>query len=113
MYSNDLTQIRTGLVNYIGAMLKATKLEGKAANQTVAATLVEEALKLTQVESSVCDLYVAKPILRANIFLLNQRCSELKKLMSTLDGEVKITVATKIKRYEEIVLEYETMLKDV
>lgn len=113
MYSNDLTQIRTGLVNYIGAMLKATKLEGKAANQTVAAALIEEALKLTQVESSVCDLYVAKPILRANVFLLNQRCNELKKLMNTFDGEVKIAMATKIKRYEEIILEYETMLKDV
>lgn len=114
MYSNDITQIRAGLVNYIGAMIKASGLEGRAANQYVGAVLVEEALKLTQLEdNSPCDLYVAKPILRANMFILKQRCSELKKLINSLDAEAKIVVATTIKRYEEIVQTYEVMSKDL
>lgn len=114
MYSNDMTQIRTGLVNYIGAMIKATGYEGKAANQLVAAALIEEALKLSQIEdNSLCDLYVAKPILRANMFILKQRCVELSKLSSSLEAEAKIAIATTIKRYEEIIQVYENMTKDL
>lgn len=111
MYSNDMTQIRAGLVQYIGAMMKASGYEGKAANQIVAAALIEEALKLSQLEGNVCDMYVLKPLLRANIFVLKQRCVELKKI--PVEAEAKIAIATTIKRYEEIIQVYENMTKDL
>lgn len=112
MYSNDMTQVRAGLVNYIGAMIKASGYEGKAANQLVVAALIEEALKLSQVDSEACDMYVLKPLLRANIFVLKQRCVELTKL-SSLEPEAKIAIASSIKRYEEIIQTYENMTKDL
>jgi hypothetical protein len=106
MYSNDMTQIRTGLVNYIGAMAKATGFEGKAANQIVAAALIEEALKLSQVDGETCDLYVIKPLLRANIFILKQRCAQLAVLRSMAATE-------KARQYREIIQAYEDMTKDL
>jgi hypothetical protein len=112
MYSNDMIQIRAGLVNYIGAMIKASQLEGKEANQVIAAALIEEALKLSQLEGNSCDLFVLKPLLRANIFVLKQRCKELFKIES-IGSDSKIAIATTIKRYEEIIQTYENITKDL
>lgn len=106
MYSNDMTQIRSGLVNYIGAMIKSSGYEGKAANQIVAGALIEEALKLAQIDGQILDLYVLKPILRANIFILEQRAAQL--------GVLRSKAATdKARQYREIIQAYEDMVKDL
>lgn len=83
MYSNDSVQIKQGLTNYIGAMIQALKSNGKsgrAVKQDVAATLIEEAMKLATDDEQIYDIYVLKPLLRGNILLLLQRVQELKKL---------------------------------
>lgn len=93
-YSNDMTQIKMGLVNYIGALLKSSKFEERAAKQQVASILIEEALKLSRDENDgPFDLYVLKPLLRATILLFKQRCNELSKLPSD-------KVAEQIKSYK-------------
>ena len=80
-YSNDLTQIRSGLVNYIGACIQASPFEGKAARHTMVSILIEEALKLSQEkEEEPFDMYVLKPMLRGMIAIYQQRASEIEKL---------------------------------
>lgn len=91
MYSNDPTQIRQGFVNYIGALLKSSTHPGKAAPQNVVATLIEEAIKLSQDENKVIDLYIMKPMIKGMIFILNQRIAELQKLPDKKASEPVIT----------------------
>jgi hypothetical protein len=91
MYSNDYNQIRAGLTNYIGAMIKACPYEGvKASRQYVAATLIEEAMQIIEGDSVTPDMYVAKPLLRANIIVLKKRILELQKLPQVAQVKEKI-----------------------
>ena len=92
MYSNDYKQIRNGLVNYIGSLLKACPFEGeKASRQYVAATLIEEALELMKNDDTY-DMYIAKPLLRGNKAVLQNRKNEILKLPQTngIKGTVKL-----------------------
>lgn len=92
MYSNDYKQIRNGLVNYIGSLLKACPFEGeKASRQYVSATLIEEALELMKNDDTY-DMYIAKPLLRGNKVVLQNRRNEILKLPQTngIKGTVKL-----------------------
>lgn len=83
MYSNDYKQIRNGLVNYVGSLLKACPFDGeKASRQYVAATLIEEALNLIK-ENDTYDMYISKPLLRGNKIVLENRKNEILKLPQT------------------------------
>ncbi len=106
MYSTDITQIRQGLVSYIGAILKASSLEGRAARQDTAAVLVEESLKLAQEEDKTLDIFVLKPILRATSLVLKQRCSEL----SSLPGK---ETSTKSNEYQRIAKELDKLVASI
>ena len=106
MYSNDLTQIRAGLVNYIGACVVASPFEGKAARHTVVSIMMEEALKLSQEEAGEpFDLYVLKPMLRATSLVMKQRKVELEKLPRTQE------VKTKIGEYEQLANQLDDIIK--
>lgn len=81
MYSNDYTQIKNGLVNYIGSLLEACPFDGiKASRQYVAATLIEEAIKLMKDEENHFDLYVTKPLLRATSLVYKDRVNVLSEV---------------------------------
>lgn len=95
MYSNDQTQIRQGLVSYIGAMVKSSPFEGKAARQNVAAALIEEALNIAKEDMSY-DTYVLKPLYRATSIALKDRVNDLSKIPSHEAKE-------KVKQYEDII----------
>jgi hypothetical protein len=87
MYSNDQTQIRAGLVNYLGALLKSSNFEGKAGKQEVVAIFIEEAMKLAQDENKILDMYVMKPMIKGMVFMLQQRIQELSKLPKNQQSE--------------------------
>lgn len=106
MYSNDLTQIKSGLVNYVGAMIKSTGYEGKPANQLVAGALVEQVLKLSQIDGPTCDIYILKPLIRANIYILEQRRATLAVLRSN-------SATQKARQYAEMIQAFEEMIKDL
>ena len=97
MYSNDYNQIKNGLVNYTGSLLKACPFNGElASRQFVAATLIEEALNLIKNSDDLTyELYVAKPLLRANVIVLENRKNKLKELPQTT------SVKETIKSYED------------
>lgn len=100
MYSNDYNQIRAGLTNYIGSMIKACPYEGmKASRQYVAATLIEEAMKIIEGDNNTPDMYVAKPLLRANVLLIKKRITELSKLPQVAQVKEKIQEYDKCATY--------------
>lgn len=105
MHSNDYTQIRAGLVNYVGSMMKACPYEGmKATRQYVAASLIEEAMTIIEGEEKTPDMYVAKPLLRANLILIKKRIAELSKLTQVAQVKEKIAeYNTYAKFLEEII----------
>lgn len=96
-YSNDQTQIRSGLVNYIGALVNSSPFEDRAARQNVASILTEEAIKIAQDKDGIIDLYTIKPLLRGCSLIFRQRCSELGKLPQ------------KDKHLEEIIMKYNNL----
>ena len=106
MYSNDQTQIRQGFVNYIGAIIKTSPFEGRAARQNAASILIEEALKLAQNEDKTMDIYVLKPLIRGMVLVLKQRHAELSQLPSREAKE-------KAKDYLRISEELEILIKSI
>lgn len=91
-YDNDdnqkMAEIRSGLVQYIGAMLDNTIYKDNAARQIVCASLLEEAISIctSTDENNVTkiNLFAAKPILRAAILILRQRKSDYDEYLSTV-----------------------------
>lgn len=78
MYSNDQAQIRAGLVNYIGAMLKSSKFDNeKAVRHSVVAILLEEAAMLCKDNEGTFDVFISKPILRLTSGIAKQRYNVL------------------------------------
>lgn len=80
MHSNNQREIRQGLVNYIGALLSSSPYSKEDAKQNVIAVLAEESLNLSRKEDNSYDIYTLKPLLRAVVLILKQRCEELKSL---------------------------------
>lgn len=88
MYSKDFSVIKQGLTSYIGAMLEASNMEsGNMCRHNVVSILSEEALKLGREDDFSYNTYVLKPIIRATVFILDQRCKELSKIESNSSTE--------------------------
>lgn len=103
MYSNDSTQIRAGMVNFIGALINASKLPPKGAKQDVSAILIEESLKLAKDEKGIYDLYVLKPLLRANKIIFENHIREIDNDSKHLPKEIKEQFILKRQMYKQIV----------
>ena len=96
-YSNDLEQIRNGLINYIGAAQAAVPYEGRAKNQIVASILVDEVLNVAKTEdgSPYCDPYVLVPMFKGVIGILKQqqyKAAERNDKEAILDMEASIAL---------------------
>lgn len=90
-YSNDLIQIRAGLVNYLGACLTTAHSNERVAKHNVVSILAEEALSLSkQTKEEACDLFIAKPLLRSVLFIINERIREMEKLPNSPQVRQKI-----------------------
>lgn len=96
-YSNDQTQIKSGLINYIGAMLKSSKFENeKATRHSVVAILLGEAMKLCKDDQGMYDIYVSKPALRLTSSIAKQRANLMKDLPQTKE------IASQLNDYKQI-----------
>jgi Mor family transcriptional regulator len=87
-YSNDQIEIRAGLVNYIGAMLKASPYENdRAKKHNVVSILLEEAMKLSKDSNGEFDIYVCKPIFRLVSGIAKQRSDLMSNCNLGQEGE--------------------------
>lgn len=85
----DMTKVRSGIVQFIGAMLQHCGYKGAPARQIIAAVLVEEAIKVTTVNDKV-ELYSAKPILRAAITVLETRKKEYEDILGITEHRQQV-----------------------
>lgn len=107
MYSNDQTQIRAGLINYIGAMLQASKYDNeKAVKHSVVAILLEETAKLCKDIDGEFDMFISKPVLRLTSGITKQRQSLLSVLPQTQE------VSETLKAYKLVQTELDNILKN-
>lgn len=90
MNNNKQNQIRQGLTQFIGALIDNLSGDKEAVAQLVAASLSEEALKIS-IKDNKIDYFIAKPILRATIIVLKQRYEEIIQSINSLkeDNSVK------------------------
>jgi hypothetical protein len=94
-YNNEdnqkMAEIRSGLVQYIGAMLDNTMYKNNAAKQIVCASLLEEAINVCTItdENNITkiNLFAAKPILRSAVIILKQRKSDYDEYAGTINDE--------------------------
>lgn len=110
MYSNDTTQIRSGMVNYVGALLGASKLPPRAARHDVSAMLIEEAVKLAQGEDKNYDMYILKPLLRSIKYIFNNHIDQIDNDMKQLPYDLRSEMEAKKINYSEIVKNVEEIL---
>lgn len=88
MYSKDFSTIKQGLTSYIGAILEASDIkDGNMCRHNAVSILAEECLKLSTEKDGSYNTYVLKPIIRATVFILDQRCKELSKIESNSNTE--------------------------
>ena len=121
--SNDndklMAQIRQGLTQYCGSMLTHTGYEGAPARQIVASTLVEEAMKLATDSgedgtTQVDEIYVAKPILRATIIILQKRVTGLIKLATeSADDNLQQKLYPQISSYNKAIKVIKSLVDSV
>lgn len=95
MYSNDTTQIKMGLDNYIFSLVKSSKYEELATKQMVISILSEAIIKLSQDDNEVCDIQALKYYFKGIEYVINNRKLELEKLKTPL-------VEKQIQEYKEL-----------
>lgn len=99
-------QVKQGLTNFVGTLLRSSKLENREARQKVNAILLEESLRLCRNEKGVYDLIIAKPLLKAVVLLLKQRLSRLK----TVSKENYDATETYMEKYKVIIKDIEEII---
>lgn len=106
-YSNDLEQLRNGLINYLGAIQAVIPFEGHARNQIVASILMDEILNTakTRTDSPYCDPYVLVPLFKGIIGILKQQQLILSRNPTQENKERMI-------RYQAMIEEFETLIRE-
>lgn len=82
-------EIRQSLVQFIGALLHNSNYKGAQGRQVVCAALAEEALKLVTVDDKI-EVYSAKPLLRATIYVLESKKKEYEDMLGDNDHRQQI-----------------------
>lgn len=106
MYSNDLEQIRSGFISYIGSIQEVIPFEGKAKNQIIAGILMDEVLAVSQTdETKYCEPYILVPMFKGVIGFLKQQQSVLAE-KPIQENKDRIIV------YQEIIDVFDTLIKE-
>lgn len=106
-YSNDQTEIRAGLVNYIGAMINASPYDNPdVIKHNVIAILLEEAMNLAKDENGHFNMYACKPILRLTSGIAKQRHNLLSDISDSTN------VKKQLSDYQQIVTILDEIIKN-
>jgi hypothetical protein len=79
-YSNDYTQIQSGLVNYIGAALQALPLPtAQSKSHYLTGELMKQITLLAKKENGFTDLYIYKPVFRSVIYVFQNEVTRMQR----------------------------------
>ena len=77
-----LQEVKTGLVQFMGAILADSQYDSPVTKQLICAALLEEVLNMVKIEDKY-ELYACKPVLRATLLILEQRKQEYLENISS------------------------------
>lgn len=72
-YTSEQETLRAAITNFIGVAASSSMYEGKDAVRNVIALFLEELVQYTVNEDETIDMNSSKPILRASVYVLEQR----------------------------------------
>lgn len=107
MTQNELDIIRGGLANYIGAIQGAVDAKGLEKNQYVVSVMMDEILKIAQVDinSPYCDPFILVPVFNAVEGVLIQQIQVMQR------GEQTEDVKHRIIRYQAMIEEFNHLIE--
>lgn len=109
---NDIAQIRSGMVNYIGALINASIDDPKISKHKISSILLEEVLKLAK-DNDVYDFYILKPLFRANIIIFKNKIEAINKDLEVLPDNLSKSLKEKQKNYIFLVQMMKKLLDDL
>lgn len=102
--NNSTKTIRSGLTNYIGALLNASVLNPNEAKHDIVAMLTEESLKLAKIDNDYYDLFTLKPLLRAVVIIYQNKVNLLNQdLQKDIPPMIKEQLLEKQKIYNQMI----------
>ena len=107
MTQNELDIIRGGLANYIGAIQGAVDAKGLEKNQYVVSVMMDEILKIAQVDinSPYCDPFILVPVFNAVEGVLIQQIQVMQR------GEQTEDIKHRIVRYQAMIEEFNHLIE--
>lgn len=100
MYTETQEALRNSLWNFMGSMLTASMYDDKKNKESVTALISEELCKFCKNEDeTTIDMDAAKPILKAAVWLLNAKETELYNLMEKAPEVAKVDIELNICKY--------------
>ena len=72
-YKSEQESLRAAITNFIGVAASSSMYEGKDAVRNVVALFLEELIQYIETEDKGVNMNAAKPIFRANVYVLEQR----------------------------------------
>ena len=100
MYTETQEALRNSLWNFMGSMLTASMYDDKKNKESVTALISEELCKFCKNEDeTTIDMDAAKPILKAAVWLLDAKETELYNLMEKAPEVAKVDIELNICKY--------------
>lgn len=77
-YTSEQETLRAAITNFIGVAASSSMYEGKDAVRNVIALFLEELIKYIETDEGI-NMNAAKPIFRANMYILDQRKKDIQE----------------------------------
>ena len=77
-YTSEQETLRAAITNFIGVAASSSMYEGKDAVRNVVALFLEELIKYIETDEGI-NMNAAKPIFRANMYILDQRKKDIQE----------------------------------
>lgn len=110
---DEIVQIRSAFVNFIGAFINASIDDPRVIKHKVSSILLEETLKLSKDENDIYDFYILKPLFRAVIVVFQNKISVIDKDIKELPDELSSELKKKRSDYLSLIQMMNNLIEDL
>ena len=103
MYTETQEALRNSLWNFMGSMLTASLHEENRAKESVTALISEELCKFVKNKDEISvDMVAAKPILKAAVWILEAKVTELNNTLTDAPDIAKTAIYNNIENVKSL-----------
>lgn len=114
MYTETQEALRNSLWNFMGSMLTASIHEENKAKESVTALISEELCKFVKNEDDISiDMTAAKPILKAAVWVLEAKTTELNNTLNTAPDIAKPAICSNIENVKSLSVELNEFISKI